>query len=313
MNIIFMGSPEFAVPCLEKLYDLYNVVGVITQPDKPKGRGQKMQPNPVKETALKYEIPVYQPDRLRKDLNLINNLKNMDIDLIVVVAYGQILPAEVLSIPKHGCINVHASLLPDLRGAAPINWAIIRGLKKTGITTMLMNEGLDTGDMLMKEEVAIGDDETAEELHDKLMIMGSELLIKTIKALESNNLYPEKQDDSKSTYAQMLNKNMGNIDWALSNVEIFNLIRGITPWPGAFTFLNKKIIKVLKAGKGNSTKTSDHGCVIGINKDGIEISCGIGSIIVTELQEIGGKRMSVSSYLNGHNISIGDRFDMEAN
>ena len=312
MRILFMGSPDFAVPCLEKLYDFYQVVGVVTQPDKPKGRGQKMQPNPVKQKALELGITVYQPDRLRKDTELIETLKKLELDLMVVVAFGQILPQEVLSIPKYGCINVHASLLPELRGAAPINWAIIRGYKKTGITTMMMDEGIDTGDMLLRAEVDMDEDETAEQLHDKLMVKGSELLIDTIKLIESGKLVREKQDGTKYTYAPMLSKEMGNIDWSLDSSEIYNLIRGIIPWPGAYSFLNKKMIKLMKVKKSANTACSKPGQILSVGKDGIEVCCGKGSIIVSEIQEIGGRKMDIASYLNGHSINVGDLFEMGA-
>lgn len=223
-----MGTPDFAVPTLKRLIEEHEVVGVFTQPDKPKGRGQKMQYTPVKELALQHNIPVYQPKSIRKEKEYIDILKKLSPDVGVVVAFGQILPKEVLDIPKYGCINVHASLLPKLRGAAPINWSIINGDNVTGITTMQMDVGLDTGDMLLKEEVEILDTDTAGTLHDKLMVVGAELLIKTLKAIEDGSIKPEKQDDSLSSYAPMLNKELGHIDWNKDAREVFNLIRGVT-------------------------------------------------------------------------------------
>ncbi|SKA92418.1 methionyl-tRNA formyltransferase [Caloramator quimbayensis] len=304
MKAIFMGTPEFAVPTLKKLIEKHEVAAVFTQPDKPKGRGQKMQLPPVKETALMHNIPVYQPQKLKGDYESLSIIKEISPDVIVVVAFGQILPKEILDIPKFGCINVHASLLPQLRGAAPINWAIIRGYEYTGITTMKMDIGLDTGDMLLKEEVKIDECETAGELHDKLMYIGSELLIKTLDMLEKNQINPEKQDDSKSSYAPMLNKELGHIDWNKDANEVYNLIRGVIPWPGAYFFYDDKMIKVWKANKENFNYNTI-GQIVEISSDGIKIACSKGAIIIKELQEVGGKRMDVSSYVNGHKIEKG--------
>ncbi|MCX7884353.1 MAG: methionyl-tRNA formyltransferase [Caloramator sp.] len=304
MKAIFMGTPEFAVPTLIKLIENHEVAAVFTQPDKPKGRGQKMQMSPVKERALMYNIPVYQPIKLKGDSNSLNIIKEISPDVIVVVAFGQILPKEILDIPKFGCINVHASLLPELRGAAPINWAIIRGNEYTGITTMKMDIGLDTGDMLLKEQVKIDEYETAGELHDKLMYIGSNLLIKTLHMVERNEIVPEKQDDTKSTYAPMLNKELGHIDWNKDSKDVYNLIRGVIPWPGAYFFYDDKMIKIWKADKENST-CDVPGKILEISSEGIKIACNKGAIIIKELQEVGGKRMDVSSYVNGHKIEKG--------
>lgn len=305
MKIVFMGTPDFAVPTLNKLIEHHEVGAVFTQPDRPKGRGQKMQYSPVKEEALKHNIPVYQPIKLKKNIEVINLLKDMDPDAIVVVAFGQILPREVLDIPRYGCINVHASLLPQLRGAAPINWSIIRGNDKTGITTMLMNEGLDTGDILLKSEIAINENDTSEELHNKLMHIGANLLIETLSRIEKGDITPEKQQNENSSYAPMLNKELGHIRWANDSFEIYNLIRGITPWPGAHTFYKGNMIKIWKAENKNQGLYSTPGEIISLSKEGIEVACSRGSILIKELQEFGSKRMDTISYLNGHYMEKG--------
>jgi methionyl-tRNA formyltransferase len=308
MKVVYMGTPDFAVPTLEKLIKRHEVVAVLTQPDKPKGRGQKMQYTPVKEVALKFNIPVYQPLNLKTDEECIKNLKDINPDVIVVVAYGQILSKEILDIPRYGCINVHASLLPELRGAAPINWSIIRGNNKTGITTMKMDVGLDTGDMLLKKEVEIKENETAGELHDRLMDIGADLLIDTLDEIESGEIKAEAQDHDLSSYAPMLNKELGHIDWSLDSSEVHNLIRGVTPWPCAYSFYNNTIIKIWISEKGIDKDYKKPGEIVDISKEGIRVACGKGSILIKELQEVGGKRMSVSSYLNGHTINKGEIF-----
>lgn len=309
MRIVFMGTPDFAVPSLEGLVEKHEVVGVFTQPDRPKGRGQKLQMSPVKEVAVKYNIPVFQPERLRRDREALNIIKELLPDLIVVIAFGQILPKEVLEIPRLGCINVHASLLPKLRGAAPINWSIINGDKKTGITTMMMDEGLDTGDMLLKEEVEINEDETAGELHDRLMEIGSNLLMDTLKALEEGKLVREKQEDSKSTYAPMMRKELGRINWTENAEKIHGLIRGVTPWPGAFCFYKGATLKLWKTRKLNEESGMSPGTIVKVSKDSIEVACGKGKIAILELQEVGGKKLSISNYLNGHQIFVGETLE----
>lgn len=300
-----MGTPNFAVPTLINLIKEHEVAAVLTQPDKPKGRGQKMQFSPVKEEAIKYNIPVYQPVKLKNDLEAINRIKDINPDVIVVVAFGQILPREVLNIPQYGCINVHASLLPELRGAAPINWSIIRGNNKTGITTMLMNEGLDTGDMLLKSEINIDDNDTCEIIHDKLMSKGAELLIQTLCGIESGSLTPEKQQEEKSSYAPMLTKELGHINWNRESTEVYNLIRGIIPWPVAQTFYKDKMIKIWKAENISSGTHLKPGEIINLSRLGIEVACSSGSILIKELQEFGSKRMEATAYLNGHDIEKG--------
>ena len=302
LKIVFMGTPDFAVPCLEKIIaDGYDVCGVFTQPDKPKGRGYELAFPPVKECAVKYNIPVYQPNSL-KDGSAFELLKGISPDLIVVVAYGKILPEQILLLPPFGCVNVHASLLPKYRGAAPIHWAIMNGETETGITTMYMDVGLDTGDMILKSDTPIGATETTGELHDRLSIMGADLLLDTIKLIEKGKVIREKQDDTKSNYAPMLTKATGLIDWSRASGEIINQIRGLNPFPTAYTALNETILKIYKAVLGNK---SDAVCGTVINADskGIEVACGDGfSIFLTDILASGGKRMPVSVYLNGHPI-----------
>lgn len=305
MKIVFMGTPDFAVPTLKKLIEHHEVEAVLTQPDRPRGRGQKMQFSPVKEEALKNNIPVFQPIKLKNDSETIDILKGIKPDAIVVVAFGQILPKIVLDIPRLGCINVHASLLPDLRGAAPINWAVIRGYSITGVTTMLMNEGLDTGDMLLKREINIEYADTCEVIHDKLMALGADLLIETLGGLEEGDITPQKQQEENSSYAPMLTKELGLINWNQDSMEVYNLIRGIIPWPVAYTFYGDKMIKIWRADNNNRGIYSKPGEILGLSKNGIEVACRRGSITVKELQEFGGKRMNASAYLNGHEIEKG--------
>lgn len=304
MRVIYMGTPDYAVPSLKKLIEKHEVVAVFTQPDKPKGRGQKLQYTPVKEEAIKHNIPVYQPLKLRKDEESIGILMDLKPDVIVVVAYGQILPKEILEIPKYGCINGHASLLPKLRGAGPINWSIINGEHKTGVTTMQMNEGLDTGDMLIKIETLIEEDETAEQLHDRLMGITADALIETLDKMNNGEIIPEKQNDSESSYAPMLTKQLGHIDFNKKVDEVYNLIRGVSPWPGAYFYMDDKMVKIWKCSK-LKCENKILSKVLKVRRDGIYIGCMDGQIVINELQEVGGKRMSVEAYLNGHDISEG--------
>lgn len=309
MNIVFMGTPDFAVPCLQALIDNgENVQAVFTQPDKPKGRGYKMLPPPVKSLALTYNIPVYQPLSLKKGEdaeNALNILKDLSPDLIIVVAYGKILPKEILELPKYYCINVHASLLPRYRGAAPIQWCVLNGEKETGVTTMLMTEGLDTGDMLLKESVAIGDDETASELHDRLSAVGAELLIKTISAVKVGTITREKQEDSLSNYASMITKDMCPIDFSLPAQQIHNKIRGLSASPCAVTMLNGKRLKIFKSTMSDKKKY-DLAAGTVVNEKDFTVVCGDGyTVTFTEVQSEGGKRMKVSDFLRGNHIEKG--------
>ena len=309
MNIVFMGTPDFAVPCLQALIDNgENVQAVFTQPDKPKGRGYKMLPPPVKSLALTYNIPVYQPLSLKKGEdaeNALNILKELSPDLIIVVAYGKILPKEILELPRYYCINVHASLLPRYRGAAPIQWCVLNGEKETGVTTMLMAEGLDTGDMLLKESVAIGDDETASELHDRLSAVGAELLIKTISAVKAGTITREEQDDSLSNYASMITKDMCPIDFSLPAQQVHNKIRGLSASPCAVTMLNGKRLKIFKSTMSDKKKY-DLAAGTVVNEKDFTVVCGDGyTVTFMEVQSEGGKRMRVSDFLRGNHIEKG--------
>lgn len=302
MNIVFMGTPDFAVPSFEGIVQEFGVKAVLTQPDRPKGRGKAMAMSPVKEAALKYNIPVYQPERLKKDRELIEELKSMDLDFIIVVAFGQILPKEVLDIPKYGCINLHASLLPKYRGAAPINFAVLKGEKVSGNTTMLMDEGLDTGDMLLKEEVTITEDMTAGELHDILMDKGSELLIATIKGIINNTIVPVKQEDSESCYASMLNKEMANIDWDRPAKEIHDFVRGLNPFPTAYTYYKDKPMKVIKTNVVKVASKEIPGTIIKVNSEGIQVATKDNIILITEVQFPNKKPLKVAEYIRGNTI-----------
>lgn len=300
MNIMFMGTPDIAVPCLEALIKKHNVVCVVTQPDKPKNRGQKMAMSPVKELALTHNIDVLQPTRF-KDNAFLPELEKYNPDVIVVIAYGRILPKYVLEYPKHGCINVHASLLPKYRGAAPIQWCIVDGEKVTGITTMLMNEGLDTGDMFLKEEIEITDTMTGGELHDKMAEICPQILIETLDRIDE--IVPQKQDDSLSCYASMIDKSMTVIDWNKTAEEIVNLVRGMNPFPAARTTADGKLLKVFLAEKGNAK--GECGKVLDFT-GGIVVGCADGSVILTEVQPEGKRRMSAKDYLLGNKIKVGD-------
>lgn len=300
MNVIFMGTPGFAVPTLEKLHESrHNLVLVVTQPDKPSGRGKKLRKSEVKERAEKLGLKIFQPDKIKKQEN-IDLLKSYNPDVIVVVAYGQILNKEILTLPKYGCINVHASLLPKLRGAAPLNWAIINGETKTGITTMQMDVGLDTGDMLLKSEVEIDENINVGELHDILMHKGAELLIETLDKLEKNELTPKKQDDSLSSYAPILNNENRKINWNLPAKSIHNLIRGLSPWPAAYFTLDEKTVKVYSSSYINNDSDYEPGYVIKANNEGIFVKAKDGIVILKEIQMPGKKKMPVEAYLRGN-------------
>jgi methionyl-tRNA formyltransferase len=304
MDIVFMGTPEFAVPCLERLIsDGHNVKGVFTQPDKPKDRGHKMQFPPVKECAVDAGIPVYQPLKM-KDGEAISILENLNPELIIVVAYGKILPKEILDYPKYGCINMHASILPRYRGAAPIQWSVLNGEKISGVTAMQMDVGLDTGDMLLTKTVEIGENETAGELHDKLSVLGAEVMSETIDLLLKGELKPEKQDDSESNYAPMLSKDLCPIDWNESAQKVHNKVRGLSPWPVATAKLGEKTIKIHKtavSGKCNATP----GEVVVSDKK-LVVACGEStSVEIIVLQTEGKKAMNASDFLRGNPIEKG--------
>jgi methionyl-tRNA formyltransferase len=305
-RIVFMGTPAFAVPSLKALIDKgFDVVAVATQPDRPRGRGLRPAPSPVKEIALEHGIEAYEPQKLR-DEGFIKRLKTLKPDVIVVVAYGKILPKPVLDIPKRGCINLHASILPRYRGAAPINWAIIKGEKTTGVTTMLMDEGLDKGPVFLTEEVPIADDETAGDLTKRLSGVGAELLVRTIALLEDKKIEPLPQDEKNATYAPMLKKEDGRVDWNKGAGEIRNLVRGLYPWPGAHTYWKGRLLKIhggraltgpeaLGDGRGPGT-------VMETTEEGIKIKCGRGIFEITELQVEGKRRMSAGDFLKGYSL-----------
>ena len=299
-NIIFMGTPDFAVPCLDKLHQNYNVTAVITQPDRPKGRGQHLAKSPVKVYAEEHNLPVYRPEKI-KTAEFTEKLRQMQPDLIIVVAFGQILSQEILDIPKFGCINVHASLLPRWRGAAPIHWSIIGGDTETGVTTMYMDAGLDTGDMILKAKTVITPEMTTAQLHDALMMQGADLLIETIQSIENGTVSREKQDDSLSCYAKMLNNDNCRIDWTKSAQEIHDLVRGLNSWPIAYTTLNGKKFKIWQT-KIIDTDTTGKtpGQIIDLTKKGIIVATGNGTIELLQIQPPNKAKMPASSYINGH-------------
>ena len=308
MRIVFMGTPDFSVPCLQTLVDDgHDVCAVFTQPDKPKGRHGVLSAPPVKELALKYDIPVYQPDSLKND-EIKSFFASLGADLAVVVAYGKILPEEFLNAPKYGCINMHASLLPKLRGAAPIQWSIINGEKRSGVTAMQMDKGLDTGDILLSESVEIRDDETAQELHDELSVLGAQVMRKTLSMLQRGELSPVRQDGSKSTYAPILTKELSAIDWQKSALQIHNQIRGLYPWPGASAVLNGKTLKIHSAKLLGKTQ-GEPGEVV-FNDHRLCVACGDGNAVeLLVIQAPGKKAMPVTDYLRGNPVVLGTIFE----
>ena len=308
MRIVFMGTPDFAVPCLQALIDDgHDICAVFTQPDKPKGRHGVLSTPPVKELALKYDIPVYQPDSLKND-EIKSYFASLGADLALVVAYGKILPEEFLNAPKYGCINMHASLLPKLRGAAPIQWSIINGEKRSGVTAMQMDKGLDTGDILLSESVEIRDDETAQELHDELSVLGAQVMRKTLLMLQRGELSPVRQDDSQSTYAPILTKELSAIDWQKSALQIHNQIRGLYPWPGASAVLNGKTLKIHSAKLLGKTE-GEPGEVV-FNDRRLCVACGDGNAVeLLVIQAPGKKAMPVTDYLRGNPVVLGTIFE----
>ena len=304
MRLIFMGTPEFSAPAIDALLEAgHEIAAVFSQPDKPKGRGYNLTPPPVKVKALEHGIPVYQPTTM-KDGEALQIFRDIQPDVAVVIAYGKILPKEILDAPKYGCINVHASLLPKYRGAALIQWSVIDGESKTGVTTMQMDVGLDTGDMLMKCETAIDPDETAGELHDRLSLMGAKLIVDTLAALEQGALTPQKQDDSESCYAKMLTKELCAVDWHKSAKEIHDQIRGLSPWPVATAVLEGKKLKLHRsaiAAQGSETAA----CGEITSLDPLTVQCGEGAVALLEIQAEGKKRMNAQDYLRGHPIETG--------
>jgi methionyl-tRNA formyltransferase len=309
MKVLFMGTPDFAVPCLKRLVeDRYEVVGVITQPDKPKGRSFTLTPPPVKEYALTQNIPVFQPQTLKDEaiLPLLNEIKP---EIIVVTAYGKILPEYVLNFPMYGSVNIHASLLPKYRGASPIQWSIVNGEKVTGITSMYMAKGLDTGDMILKSETEITENETAGKLHDKLSLLGAENLSQTLKLIKENKAKREVQDDHLSTYAPILTKQNTKIDWSKKNTEIYNFIRGLSPFPTAYSVLDGKVIKIISSEwVNNSDVKKEIGTVFEMDNE-YYVSCGEGAIKLLEIIPEGKKKMSAAEFFRGHKNLLGEKFN----
>lgn len=306
MNIVFMGTPNIAAEILKKLIrSRHNIIAVVTQPDKPKGRGKQVSYSAVKEVALEHNITIYQPHKVKTDEEFLSILKELNPDVIVVVAFGQILTKTILEVPLFGCINVHASLLPKYRGAAPIQRAIIEGEETTGVTIMHMDVGIDTGDMIMKEEVTIEPKETAGTLHEKLAICGGNILLNALDAIESGKAPREIQDDSLSTYAKPLNKTDGQIDFNRSAVEIERLIRGLNPWPSAYSYLDEKTLKIWNADVIHEESEGKNGEIIGLTKDSILVKTAKGNLAIKELQLEGKKRMTVDAFLRGYTVTVG--------
>lgn len=305
MRVIFMGTPDFAVPSLEALLTKHEVVLVVTQPDKPKGRGKKMVPTPVKACALEHGIPVLQPEKV-KEPEFVEQLRSYEPDLIAVTAFGQILSEPILEMPKYGCINVHGSLLPKYRGAAPMQWSIIDGEKVTGITTMYMAKGLDSGDMLLKAEVEITDEDTFATIHDKMAVTGANLLLDTLDQLEAGTLERIPQDHDAATYAPMITKETGHIDWSKNRQDIINLIRGLNPVPAAYTIYEEEVLKIFGATLSDvEANDAANGEIVAVVKKGFVIKCGDGCLLITEVQARGGKRMMTDAYLRGHAMKEG--------
>lgn len=305
MRIVFMGTPDFAAASLKKLIDeKYDIAAVFTQPDKPRDRGMKLSYSPVKELALENNIPVYQPTKLR-DGTATELIKSLRPDILVVVAYGRILPDDMLEVPKYGAINVHASLLPKYRGAAPIQWAVLNGDKITGVTTMYLASEMDTGDIIYTSETEIGEFETSGELFDRLMIMGAELLDRTLRDIEAGTAPRTQQDHSKASYVKMLDKSLSPIEWAKTPREIIKQIYGLQPWPVATAELDGKVFKIYSAEYTQNKTVKAPGSVVSAGKKGIEIAClGGETLLITELQAAGKKRMKASDYLLGHPIKV---------
>lgn len=305
MDILFMGTPDFAVPTLETLINSeHRVVGVVTQPDKPKGRSGKLVASPVKEAAVHAGLSVFQPERV-KDEAFLHILRKLNPDAIVVVAFGQILPLQVLELPQYGCFNVHASLLPKLRGAAPIQWSVIQGDEESGVTIMQMDEGLDTGDILLVERYQLDEKETGGSLFDKLSELGGPLMLRALELAEKGELQPVPQNEEEHTYAKMLSKSTGEMDFNKSAVELERLIRGLNPWPSAYTYLQGKMLKVWEAEVEDDVTGQEPGTIVAVEKDSFTIQTGEGGLKVTSLQLEGKKRMDADAFLRGFALEKG--------
>ena len=308
LKIIFMGTPDFAAVSLEALLSSsHQVLAVVSQPDKPVGRGKKIKLSPVKEKAIAANIPVLQPEKA-KDPGFIEELKEFQADIFVVAAYGKILPEAVLNLPPYGCVNVHGSLLPKYRGAAPIQWAIINGEEKTGVTIMQMNKGMDTGDMILKRELPIQQSDTGGSLYDKMAALGAEALLSALQSIEEGAFVREKQDDSMATYAPMLTKETGHIDWSRNSKDIVNLIRGLNPWPAAYTLYEGEPLKIWEGEALSQKAQGAPGQILNTNKNGILTATGDGAILLTRIQARGGKAMAAADYIRGHTIEEGRLF-----
>lgn len=317
MKVVFMGTPDFAVGALEAIVQAgHEVVAVVTQPDKPKGRGKEVQMTPVKQCALKYEIPVFQPKKI-KEPECVEQLRTYEADIFVVAAFGQILSKEILTMPPYGCVNIHASLLPKYRGAAPIQWVILNGEKETGITIMQMDIGIDTGDMLLKCVVPIDEKETGETLHDKLREAGAGLIVEALVKIEKGELIPQKQDEAQASHVGMLQKSLGHIDWSKEAVVIERLVRGLNSWPSAYTYYNQKTLKIWESelvGEEESAKIcvecgigseAQPGCIMKVGKEAFYVKTGKGLLRVTQIQLEGKKRMQVKDFLLGYPLTEG--------
>lgn len=303
MRVCFMGTPDFAASVLERVAEEHEIVLVVTQPDRVNGRGGKVTVSDVKAWAIEHDVPVFQPEKIRKP-EAIEELKKYDFDIAVVAAFGQILPPAVLDMPKYGCVNVHASLLPRYRGAAPIQWAVINGDKETGVTTMQMGPGLDDGDILLQETVPISPDETGGSLFDKLAVTGGKLILKTLSGIEAGTIKPRKQDETAATHVGMIRKDMGNLDFTRSAAELERLVRGLNPWPSAYTFLDGKMLKIWKAEVCKKNSDAAPGTCVREEND-LYVATGEGFLKFLEVQIEGKKRMAVSDFLRGHDIHTG--------
>ncbi len=305
MRIIFMGTPDFSVPTLERLTaSKHSVIAVVTQPDKPKGRGKEVRMTPVKECALKHGIPVYQPVKAR-DKAFVEEMRALNPDVMVVIAFGQILPGELLKVPAYGCVNIHASLLPKYRGAAPIQWAVINGDKETGITTMQMDVGMDTGDMLEKLVIRLEPKETGGSLFDRLSLLGGDLILSTLEKLEAGTLIPTPQDHEQATYVKKISKELGDIDWTMDAAAIERLIRGLNPWPSAYSHYKGRLLKIWEADVLPGEKQGACGQILSANGDSLTVQTGDGILAVRSIQIEGKKRMDTAAFLRGFPVERG--------
>ena len=306
MKILFMGTPDIASGCLQELIDKkYDIIGVVTQPDKQVGRGKKIVFSPVKQVAIENNLPVYQPIKAKEE-SFVNEIKELNPDVIVVVAYGQILSKEFLEIPKQGCINVHVSLLPKYRGAAPINWVIINGEEKTGVSTMFMDEGLDTGDVILQSEFALDDEITAGELHDKMTVEGAKVLCETLVLIQEGKAPRTPQNHDEFTYAPIMDKNLGHVDFSKTAREVHNLVRGVNPWPSAYTMYMDKKMKVWKTKVLNEKSSKEPGTILSVDQEGIKVATKDNVILISEIQMPNKKRMEVKEFIKGNTLEVGN-------